>query len=64
MKNSGNEAKRYSKTKEGRSKTKLKRTAIECEMRTLNVEIELSNAARALAGKTHGQLRQGSKLSG
>jgi hypothetical protein len=45
MKNSGNEAKEYLKTKEERSKTSPKRTQIECLMRTLGAQLEHFNAA-------------------
>jgi hypothetical protein len=43
MENSGNELKKYLKTKEEGSKTKLKRTQIECTMRALNAKFVALN---------------------
>jgi len=45
LKNSGNEAKEYLKTKEEPSKTNPKGTQIDCLMRTLDAQFELFNVA-------------------
>jgi hypothetical protein len=63
-KNDTIEANMFLKTKGSTSKTNLKRTPIECEMRALNAHFKLFDNAHAPAGDWNGGTPQGSKLPG
>ena len=64
IKNDTIEANMFVKTNGSTSRTNLKRTPIECEMRALNAQFKLFDTAHALAGDRNGGTPQGSKLPG